>query len=180
MNWKVALGALALLAPAGTASSAVAAAAPGANNNAYVAADRPVAITAIPGVVAGGGKWEVVYSSLELQDGLVGTADGGLLMAQQDTEIVRKMEPSGAQTILAGGTKGAGALAMDKNGRVFAVVRKEPFMVTMVAPEARTIAQATPNPTPGPRVSDLVVDARGGIYTTGTELDYVNPQGVAT
>ena len=39
---------------------------------------------------------------------------------------------------------------------------------------------ATPNSTPGPRVSDLAIDARGGIYTTGTQLDYINPQGVAT
>lgn len=123
MNWKTALGISALLLTTGAASAVLAAAQPAANN-AYVAVDRPVTITAIPGVVAGGGKWEVVYSSLELQDGIVGTRDGGILMAQQDTEIVRKLDINGAQTIFAGATKGAGALAMDKAGRVFAVAAR--------------------------------------------------------
>jgi gluconolactonase len=144
----------------------------------YVAVDRPANVTAIPGVVAAGARWEPVFASVELQDGIVGTADGGILIAMQENDVVRKIEASGASSIYLGATQGAGALAADNEGRLFAVHRKEPTKLGQLAPERRVIAQTLPDGKPMGRVSDLVVDLKGGYYMTGAGFYYVNPRGV--
>ncbi len=159
--------------------SALAQPAPAAAN-VYVPVDHPAIITAIPGVVAAGAKWEAVFSSVELQDGIIGTPDGGVLIAMQENDVVRKVAPDGVSTIYIGGTKGAGALAMDNNGRLFAVHRKEPTFLSELMPGRRVIAPTSPEMKTLGRISDLVVDLKGGIYTTGASFYYINPQGVLT
>jgi gluconolactonase len=44
--------------------------------------ERETNIVAIPGVVAAGAKWEIVWADFETADGIVGTADGGVIFAQ--------------------------------------------------------------------------------------------------
>lgn len=152
----------------------------GGGQTPYVAVDRPVNITAIAGVVAAGAKWQPVFSSVELQDGIVGTPDGGILIAMQENDIVRKVEPSGMSMVYIGGTQGAGALAADNDGRLFAVHRKEPTFLSQLLPEHRVIASAAPGAKSLGRISDLVVDLKGGFYATGASFYYINPQGVVT
>jgi gluconolactonase len=151
-----------------------------AAEDAYVAVDRPAVIKAIPGVVAASTKWEVVFSSVELQDGIIGTPDGGILTAMQQGDVIRKVAADGASTIFLGATKGAGALAMDNDGRVFAVHRKEPTFVSQLTPARRVIAPTSPDVKSLGRISDLVVDLKGGIYTTGETFRYINPSGEVT
>lgn len=162
------------LALASTHAAAQQAAAP------YVAVDRPVSITAIPGVVAAGAKWEVVFASTETQDGIVGTPDGGVLVAMQDDDVVRKITPGGASTVHLGATHGAGALAMDNAGRLFAVHRKEPTSLAQLAPERRVIASTLPDGKSLGRLSDIVTDLKGGFYMTGAGFEYIDPKGAVT
>ena len=166
---------------AGAALAPMAAAQPaGGAPAAYVAVDHPAIVTAIPGVVAGGAKWQVVFASVELQDGIVGTPDGGILIAMQENDIVRKIEPGGATTIYVGATHGAGALAMDNDGGLFAVHRKDPTALGELLPHRRVIADKGPDGKSIGRISDLVVDLKGGFYTTGAGFHYVDPKGVVT
>ena len=51
-----------------------------------------VTITEIPGVIAGGVRWEQVWQGLDNADGLVGMADGSVLFAQEQASIIRKLD----------------------------------------------------------------------------------------
>lgn len=169
---------MAALAALSAAPAAISAPAP--DTDVYVPVDRAVTITAIAGVVAAGAKWDVVYSSVETQDGIVGTPDGGLLVALQDHDVVRKIAPDGASSVFAGATHGAGALAMDNDGRIFTVHRKEPTSLALLAPERRVIAATLPDGRSVGRLSDLVVDLKGGVYMTGAGFHYIDPKGGVT
>ena len=53
---------------------------------------REVAVTEIPGVVAAGVTWTLAWQGTDNADGLVGTADGGLLFAQEQPNRVSKLD----------------------------------------------------------------------------------------
>jgi gluconolactonase len=142
--------------------------------------NRPTTITAIPGVVAAGSKWELVNTSLDLQDGIIGTADGGLLISHMETNIVQKLEPNGAFSMLVGAAPGAGGMSQDKDGGVYAVLREGVTSVVKLYPDRRVLAKALPDGKPIPRPNDLVVDARGGAYFAADGAYYVSPQGVVS
>src|SRR5438093_720370 len=57
-----------------------------------VAQVREVTVTEIPGVVAAGAKWTVAWQGTDNADGIVGTADGGLLFAQEQPNHVSKLD----------------------------------------------------------------------------------------
>jgi len=163
-----------LLAAASVGSAAYGGEAP-------VYSNRPTTITGIPGVVAAGSKWQLVDTSLDLQDGIIGTADGGLLISHMETNIVQKLEPNGAFSMLAGGLPGAGGLSQDKDGGVYAVLREGVTSVVKLYPDRRVLATALPDGKPIPRPNDLVVDAKGGVYVASAPgVWYVNPQGVVS
>ena len=142
----------------------------------YVPVERPTHITAIPHVVAAGARWEVVYASVDLQDGIVGAPDGSILIAQQDSDTVRKIDTNGSQTLYATNTHGAGALGMGGDGRLWAVQRAADKAITIVAPEPRIVAGSLPDGKPLGRLSDIVVDLKGGAYISGT-FYHVSPEG---
>lgn len=142
----------------------------------YVPVARPTHIAAIPHVVAAGARWEVVYASVDLQDGIVGAPDGGLFIAQQDSDSVRKIAPDGSQTLYAANTHGAGALGMGTDHRLWAVQRTAEKAITIVGPEPRVIARSLPDGRPLGRLSDIVVDSAGGAWISGS-FYYVGPDG---
>ena len=51
-----------------------------------------MAITEIPGVVAAGVTWQLAWQGTDNADGLVGTADAGLLFAQEQPSRVSKLD----------------------------------------------------------------------------------------
>jgi gluconolactonase len=63
---------------------------------------------------------------------------------------------------------------------VFAIHRKEPTKLTQLTPERRVIAQTLADGKSLGRLSDLVLDLKGGYYVTGASFYYVNAQGVVT
>ncbi len=141
--------------------------------------ERPTRIEALPGIVAEGAHWEVVWADFETADGIVGTADGGILFAQEQTDSLRKLDASGREFLLADDLPGPGAISVDAEGRMFAVLRTctdpgKPFFqscakltrVVQLAPVYRELATGFADGRPLGRLNDLIADGKGGAYFT--------------
>jgi gluconolactonase len=180
LRLALAMAAILLAAPAAASAAAAPAADPGPHKT----------ITAIPGVVAAGARLQLVLAVQDGMDGIVGSPDGGVLFAKEHQDSLRKVDAAGKETVLVTDTHGAGSLGMDNQGRVYAIQRTctdpamkwetpcaEPPMVGILHPERRTLAKSFADGKPLPRLSDLVVDTRGGVYFTGVGIFYVDRAG---
>ena len=89
------------------AAGAGAAGGAGARGAQAPAGPRDVTVTEIPGVIAAGQQWKFIWQEAGNNgDGIVGTDDGALLLAQSDTSNVLKLARDGI-----GGLAGAGGNA---------------------------------------------------------------------
>jgi gluconolactonase len=154
---------------------------------------RDVTVTAIPGVVAAGAKWTVAWQGTDNADGIVGTADGGLLFAQEQPNRVRKLDVNDAVSTFVEDTHGTGSLSLDAEGRLYAAQRTctdpgrngapctEPTAIAIIFPlkDRKTLATGIDGKGLG-RINDLIVDRRGGVYFTSGGAFYMNPQGKVT
>jgi gluconolactonase len=174
-----ALTALALLALAQSAPAQRGGAPPGA---------RPVVVTAIPGVVAGGAAWSMAWQGTDNADGIVGTSDGGLLFAQEQPGRISKLDVMDRVSVFLSGTRGVGSLSIDRRGRVLGVERTctDPGGRPEQCTESPTVSVLTParavladrfEGKPLGRLNDLIVDAMGGVYFTVGGAYYVNASG---
>lgn len=152
--------------------------------------ERAAVVTAIPGVIAAGAAWELVWADFETADGIVGTPDGGVLFAQEQTDTIRRLDGAGNEYVVLSGAKGPGAVSLDAQGRLYAVQRTctdpgRPFSascaeltrVAMLAPEHRILATSFPDGRPLGRLNDLIADGTGGAYFTVGGAYYVNADG---
>ena len=182
MKHLVAAACAALLATAGAASA-----------QALLAGEHPAPITAIPGVIDAGARWEIVTAGFNNMDGMVGMADGGVLFAQEQTNSIRRLDPAGHETVYVADTHGAGAVSLDVKGRLYAVQRTctdpglhlgpaclEQPMVGQLLPERRMLTNTLPDGKPLGRVNDIVADGKGGAYFTVGGVYYVNADGVVS
>ena len=164
MKHLVAAACAAHLATAGAASA-----------QALLAGEHPAPITAIPGVIDAGARWEIVTAGFNNMDGMVGMADGGVLFAQEQTNSIRRLDPAGHETVYVADTHGAGAVSLDVKGRLYAVQRTctdpglhlgpaclEQPMVGQLLPERRMLTNTLPDGKPLGRVNDIVADGKGG------------------
>ena len=155
--------------------------------------EQPAVVTAIPGVIAAGAKWELVWADFETADGIVGTPDGGVLFAQEQTDTIRKLTFAGEEFIFVSDTHGTGAISLDNEGRLFAVQRActdsaRPFSaacqelpaVGTLYPQRRTLANSFPDGRPLGRVNDVIADGRGGAFFTVGGAYHVSAEGVVT
>jgi gluconolactonase len=153
---------------------------------------RDVRVTAIPGVVAAGAAWTIAWQGADNADGIVGTADGGLLFAQEQPSQVSKLDANDRVSVFLRDTHGAGALTVDAGGRIIAVERTctdpgrrapdpcvEPTVVGFLTPERRTLADNVDGKPLG-RLNDLVADRKGGVYFTVGGAFYANAAGRVT
>jgi gluconolactonase len=155
-----------------------------------LAGEQAVVITAIPGVIAADAKWELVWAGFETADGIVGTADGGVLFAQEQTDTIRKLDSNNKEYVYMKNVAGPGAVSIDAQGRVYSVLRtctdpgkwhyqscNELTKVVQLAPESRVLASSFPDGRPLGRLNDLIADGKGGAYFTVGGAYYVNPEG---
>ena len=158
-----------------------------------LAGERPAAVTEIPGVIAADAKWELIWADFETADGIVGTPDGGVLFAQEQTDTIRKLDVNNREFVYLTDTHGAGSVSLDAQGRLYAVQRTctdpgKPFSascqelprVSMLAPEQKLLANTFSDGRPLGRVNDLIADGKGGAYFTVGGAFYVNAQGVVS
>jgi gluconolactonase len=149
---------------------------------------RDVTVTAIPGVVAAGVTWQIAWQGTDNADGLVGTADGGLLFAQEQPRRISKLDAMDRVSVFLTDTHGAGSLGIDAKGRIVAVERTctDPggrpdqcfeFPAVSVLTPARVVLADRFEGKPLGRLNDLVVDAKGRVYFTVGGAYYVGPNG---
>ena len=158
-----------------------------------LAGEKEAVVSAIPGVIAAGTRWELIWADFETADGIVGTPDGGVLFAQEQTDTIRKLDAAGREFVYVRDTHGAGSVSLDAQGRLFAVQRTctdtaRPFsaacqeltMVGMLAPQRTMLANSFPDGRPLGRVNDLIADGKGGAYFTSGGAFHVSADGVVT
>lgn len=155
---------------------------------------KEVTITAIPGVIDAGAKWQMVWQGTATADGIIGFKDG-LLFAQEQTNQINRLDKNDKFSVYLKNPHGPGAIAIGPKGQILVVERtctdpgghmgmkpadcKEPTDVAVLTPERKVIADSYMGMGLG-RVNDLVADKKGGVYFTtnaGTGVFYVSPSG---
>jgi len=149
---------------------------------------REVTVTEIPGVVAAGAKWTLAWQGTDNADGIVGTADGGLLFAQEQPNRVSKLDKNDKVSVFLEDTHGTGALTIDSKGRILGAERtctdpgrqpaqcSEPTAVAVLAPERKILADSVAGKSLG-RLNDLTVDKKGNVYFNGDGTFHLDAQG---
>jgi gluconolactonase len=119
----------------------------------------------------------VAWQGTDNADGIVGTADGGLLFAQEQPRRISKLDAMDRVTVAVAETHGVGSIAVDSKGRILAVERTctdpggrpdqctESPAVSVLTP-ARSILADRFEGKPLGRLNDLVVDRKGTVYFT--------------
>jgi gluconolactonase len=151
--------------------------------------EKQVTVTAIPGVIAAGAQWKLVWQGADNADGLVGTSDGGLLFAQEQPSTVGRLDATDRFSIFARDTRGAGALGIDHKGRVVAAERTcsdpggkpdqchDDAKLSVLSP-AREVLATRFGDKPFWRMGELQLDSRGGAYFSDESGTYfVNAAG---
>lgn len=155
---------------------------------------QDVTSTAIPGVIGAGQKWKMAWQGEATADGMVGTEDGGLIFAQEQSNRILKIDAKDNLTILLARSHGPGALSIGANGAIYAVERSctDPDAVTRAActeltdiavltPERKVLADKMADGGAGlGRINDLTVAKNGWIYFTGTGALAMDPSGKVT
>ena len=161
--------------PAGAGRGAAPAAAPAA---------QAAAVTALPGVIAAGQTWTKVWeTSGNNADGIVGTPDGGLLIAQNDNAQVLKLAPDGKTSVAYKDTNTGGALSFSPKGALYIVQRGIGTAVWQLAPERKMLANrinGDPLECLGGVINDVTADSKGGVYFTMGGLFYADAKGTVT
>ena len=137
--------------------------------------EKQVTITAIPGVIAAGAQWKLVWQGPDNADGLVGTKDGGILFAQEQPSTIGRLDKHDKSSIFARDTHGTGALGIDYKGRVIGVERTcsdpgghpddchEAAQLIVISPKREVLAKDYNGKTFW-RMGELVCDSKGGVY----------------
>jgi len=141
----------------------------------------------IPGVIAAGQSWKVVWAwEGNNADGPIAGDDGTVLFANNDASNVIKLDPStGLASIAYSDTNTGGALTRSKNGGLFLASRGLNAAIVQLEPQRKIFTSSfngEPLECAGGVLNDLVADGRGGVYLaiTGGGLFYANPQGVVS
>jgi gluconolactonase len=141
--------------------------------------------SAIPGVIAAGQSWKVVWAwEGNNVDGPIAGDDGTMLFANNDASTVMKVDPAtGLGTVLYSDTNTGGALSRSKNGALFLAARGLGAAIVQLEPQHKVFANTfhgEPLECVGGVLNDLSADSRGGVYLaiSGGGVFYANPQGV--
>jgi len=160
------------------------------NANAAPPAPALPATTAIPGVLAAGQAWKVVWSwEGNNVDGPIAASGGMVLFANNDASNVMQMDPSsGLAKVVYSNTNTGGAVSRGKNGELFVAERGLGSAIEELAPRRKMFTnsfQGEPLECVGGVINDLSADARGGVYfsVTGAAnsgVFYADPHGVVS
>jgi gluconolactonase len=147
-------------------------------------APRDYAVTAIPGVIAAGQKWKYLWQDAGNNgDGIVGTKDGGLLIAQNDKSTVVKLDADGGASVAYTDTHTGGALSINAKGELFIDERGLHPAIWELSPRHKLLAdkyQGDALECIGTVLNDLSADKKGGAYFTMGGLFYARPDGMVT
>lgn len=161
-------------------------AAAGTSNEEPPAPTMPVA-DAVPGIVAAGTQWQLVWAwQGNNADGPIAGDNGTLLIANQDASNVMELDPeTSLARIIYDDTNTGGAVSRSKNGALFLAMRGFGSGIMQLEPERKVFAD-TMNGEPfdctGGVVNDIAADAKGGVYiaVSGAGVYYANANGEIT
>ncbi len=155
-----------------------------------LAPEREVTVTAIPGVIAVGAEWELVWQGPDNADGLVATEDGGIVFAQEQPSTVGRLDPNDNFSIFVRDTNGTGGVTFDNRGRLIGAERTcsdpggrpeechEPARLVVLHPTREGLASNHNGQTFWRMRGDVAADSRGGVYFADREgTYYVNSTG---
>lgn len=145
----------------------------------------PYTVKAIPGVVAAGVRWKLIWvHNGNNADGMVAGPDGSVLAAQNDDSSVVQIMPDGRSEVVYHDTDTGGSLAENKMGELFVAERSLIPSVWELAPQRKLIAdsyQGKPLECTGPGVMDSAVALHnGGVYFGFGGFYYASPEGQVT
>lgn len=145
----------------------------------------PYTVKAIPGVIASGERWKLIWvHNGNNADGIVGQPDGSILAAQNDLSDVVKITPDGRTSVAYQDTNTGGALSANRRGELFIVERALIPSVWELAPQRRMLAdsyQDEPLECQGRGAMDAPAALdNGGVYFGYAGLFYVSPRGAVT
>jgi gluconolactonase len=156
----------------------------GAARGAAPQGPRDYTVMEIPGVIAAGQQWKFLWQEAGNNgDGIVGTNDGALLLAQNDNSKVLKLDKNGKTSVAYSDTHTGGALSMNAKGAIFMVERGLNARIEQLAPQRRVLTssyQGEPLDCIGGVINDLSADSKGGVYFTMGGVYYADPKGVVT
>ena len=148
------------------------------------------ATSAIPGVLAAGQSWKVVWSWEGTNvDGPIAGDNGTVLFANNDAGNVMQLDPaSGLAKIAYDHINTAGAVSRSKTGALFVAERGLGSAIEQLEPQRKVLANSfrgEPLECIGGVVNDLIADARGGVYFSVTGavdsgVFYADPKGVVS
>jgi gluconolactonase len=145
---------------------------------------RDYMVTEIPGVIAAGQRWKFIWQEAGNNgDGIIGTNDGALLIAQNDNSKVIKLDSNGKTSVVYPDTHTGGALSISPKGAVFVNERGLHQAIVRLSPARMVLAdkyQGDPLDCIGGVLNDLTADSKGGVYFTMGGVYYANPKGVVT
>jgi gluconolactonase len=145
---------------------------------------REYKVDAIDGVIAAGQKWTFLWQEEGNNgDGIVGTDDGALLLAQNDNSKVVKLDRNGKPSVAYSDTHTGGALSMNKKKALFIVERGLNQRIEQLAPQRRVFADkymGEPLDCIGGVINDITAASNGGVYFTMGGVYYANPKGEIT
>ncbi len=142
------------------------------------AAEKQTPVTAIPGVIAAGARFQRVWTGQRSADGVIGEADGSVLLLEQRAQRVSRVTNDGKITPWLEDTNEVGGIAIDPRGRYITAERDIP-RVRVLHPERRILADTFEGKPIG-RLADIVGDTKGGVYVTElptSSVLYLNPAG---
>jgi gluconolactonase len=143
---------------------------------------RDYMVTEIPGVIAAGQKWKEAWTvEGNNADGIIGTSDGGLLIAQNDNSQVIKLDKDGKTSVAYMGLNTSGSVAMSNKGTLFVVNRGLNPSVEELSPKRQTLANkidGDPLDCIGTVMNDITADSKGGVYFTMGGLFHADSKGV--
>ena len=141
-------------------------------------------VTEIPGVVAAGQKWKEIWTvDGNNADGIIGTSDGGLLIAQNDNSAVVKLDKNGKTSVAYMGTNTGGSVAMSSKGALFVANRGLNPSIEQLAPQRKTLAnkyKGDPMDCIGVVLNDITADSKGGVYFTMGLVYHADSKGEVT
>ena len=157
---------------------------------------RQVTVTAIPGVIAAGATFTQVWQTVgNNADGIIALADGSVLVNQEDSAAVIKLDKDDKVSVFLSGTNGSGTLSLNTRGQILAVQRvpqpntpaaAQPSAprvagISMLYPERRMIADTYSDGTKWMgRPNDLATDSSGGAYFSQGCVYYASSDGKIT
>ena len=157
----------------------------GGGRAAAPAGPREYTVPEIAGVVKAGAKWKFIWQQAGNNgDGVTGLADGSLLVVQNDSSDVLKLDPAtGKTTVAYANTRTGGAVSISPKGNTFIVERGLHERIEQITPTWHVHADSyngDPIDCIGGVLNDLTADSKGGVYFTMGGLFYADPAGKIT